>query len=100
MLKVMIKRTVPAGKEKDVGGLVTEMRTIAAHQPGYISGETLRSTENPDQMLVISIWNSEDDWKVWFASEKRKAIQAKIDAISGIETVYETYYYPHMPHAD
>lgn len=100
MLKVLIKRIVPAGKEKEVAGLITQMRAMAAHQPGYISGETLRSAENPDQVLVISIWNSEDDWKVWQASEQRKAVQAKIDAVAGTETVYETYYYPHMPHAD
>lgn len=100
MLKVLIKRTVPADKQKDVAGLITQMRTMATHQPGYISGETLHSAENPDQVLVISVWNSEDDWKVWFASEQRKAIQASIDEVAGAETVYETYYYPHMPHAD
>jgi len=100
MLKAIIKRTVPVGKEKEMLGLITQMRTMAACQAGYISGETLRSTENPEQLMVISIWSSEDDWKAWLASDDRKEIQAKIDKISGAETVYETYYYPHMPHAD
>ena len=100
MLKAIIKRTVPACNEKEMVGLITQMRVMAANQSGYISGETLRSTENPEQLMVISIWNSEDDWKSWLASDDRKAIQAKIDALSGTETVYETYYYPHMPHAD
>lgn len=100
MLKVMIKRNVPAGKEKEVEGLITQLRAMAVRQPGYISGETLRSAESPNQLMVISIWESEDDWRVWLASDERKALQAKIDAVSGCETVYETYHYPHMPHAD
>ena len=41
-VRVMIKRWVPTEKEKDLVSLITELRSMASKQPGYISGETMR----------------------------------------------------------
>lgn len=100
MFKVMIKRTVPPGKEEALQGLITQLRVAVSGQDGYISGETLMSTERPNEYLVISIWDREANWKSWLASEERKVIQDQIDALLGTETVYETYHYPYMTHSD
>ena len=100
MFKVMIKRTIPPGKEKDVRDMITLLRSLAMKQPGYISGETLQSADNPNQYLVISIWENEKDWRAWFNSSERKALQTNVDKLVGIDTVYESYYYPNMPRTD
>ncbi len=100
MMKVMIKRSVPEGKEQEVVALLTDLRTAASKQSGYVSGETLRSTEQADQLLVISIWEDEKDWHQGAMSDERRALQAKVDAITGTETVYERYVSPGMPHMD
>jgi heme oxygenase (mycobilin-producing) len=100
MYKVMIKRVVPPGKEKELNELITQLRMAVSGQGGYISGETLKNTERPNEYLVISIWDREEDWKCWLASEERKTIQGKIDTLLGAPTVYETYQYPYMPHSD
>ena len=62
-------------------------------QDGYISGETLRRRENPEEFLVISTWRSFEDWQNWFNSGKRKELQSKFDILSGRETTYEVYHY-------
>jgi heme-degrading monooxygenase HmoA len=93
-VKILIKRKVPREKGVALLNLITELRGRATVQPGYISGETMRSTEKPDEYLVISTWQSADDWKAWEASEERKTIQSKIDAILGEPTQYEIYDYP------
>jgi heme-degrading monooxygenase HmoA len=100
MFKVIIKRVVPPGKEKELLDLITQLRVAVSGQGGYISGETLKSSERPNEFLVISVWDREIDWKNWQASDERKEIQGKIDALLGKETVYDTYQYPHMPHSD
>ena len=69
MFKVIIKRTVPPEKEKALLELVTELRMGASGQDGYISGETLRSTTNPNEYIVISVWDSEAFWLAWLADE-------------------------------
>lgn len=99
MFKVMIKRTAPAGKEKALLDLITQIRVMASGQDGYISGETLNSTGHPGEFLVVSVWDREVDWKNWCANEKRIELQSKIDALIGPTTTYTTYQYPHNTHS-
>ncbi len=92
-VKVLIKRRVPLDKAKNMVGLFRQMRTLANEQDGYISGETLRSLETPDEFLVISSWQSSQDWKNWMASAERRKIQSEIDRLLGGQTTYEVFHY-------
>jgi heme-degrading monooxygenase HmoA len=76
-IKVLIKRKIKPGKEKELGEVVKELRSVAIRTPGYISGETLRSIEEPSLHLVISAWKSIEDWKSWVNSSERKALEQK-----------------------
>jgi heme-degrading monooxygenase HmoA len=92
-VKVLIKRSVSQDQAKALIPLVRQMRSSAATQAGYITGETLRSLDKPDEFLVISTWQSSDDWKKWLQSGERKAVQDKIDDLLGGETDYEIFHY-------
>jgi heme-degrading monooxygenase HmoA len=82
-VKVLIKRKVTHEKLKDAIRLFRELRNLALHQPGYISGETLRRLGKPEEFLVISVWQSSNDWKKWAATEERNEVQNKLDALLG-----------------
>ncbi|RJR17136.1 MAG: antibiotic biosynthesis monooxygenase [Desulfobacteraceae bacterium] len=73
--------------------LLVELRTLANHQPGYISGETLRNVSDPDEYLVISTWKSLGAWQRWFANQKRAELEGKVDALLGSSTVYKVFSY-------
>ena len=73
--------------------LLIELRALATGQPGYISGETLRNVDDPEESLVISTWNSVEDWKTWLASGERDRVQGKIDNLLGVVTEYRVYFY-------
>jgi heme-degrading monooxygenase HmoA len=92
-VKVLIKRKISQDRAKALIPLVRQMRASAATQAGYITGETLRSLDKPDEFLVISTWQSSEDWKKWLKSEDRKKVQEKIDALLGGETNYEIFHY-------
>ncbi len=92
-VKVLIKRSVSQDQAKTLIPLVRQMRASAATQAGYITGETLRSLDNPEEFLIISTWQSSDDWKKWLQSEERNKIQDKIDDLLGGETDYEIFHY-------
>jgi heme-degrading monooxygenase HmoA len=92
-VKVLIRRKVPEDKAKQMIPLFREMRTLANQQPGYITGETMRNLEKPDEFLVISTWETSDDWKRWVQSDERQQIQSKIDGLLGGETDYEIFHY-------
>ncbi len=90
-VKILIKRFVPENKENDLEVLLRLLRERTTSQPGYISGETLKRIDKPGENLVISIWQSVDDWRTWVLSEERTKIQEKIDILLGEDTKYEIY---------
>lgn len=92
-IKVLITRTVPQDKARGMLNLFREMRSLATGQDGYISGETLKSSDRLDVYLVISTWESADDWENWLKSKERQEIQGKIDALLGGKTAYEMFHY-------
>ena len=52
MFKVIIERQVREGE--DISPLLRELRAAAMHYPGYVSGETLVSTQDSSIIITIS----------------------------------------------
>jgi heme-degrading monooxygenase HmoA len=92
-VKVLIRRNVPESRAREMIPLFRKMRTLANEQPGYITGETMRNLEKPDEFLVISTWETSDDWKRWVQSNDRQQIQSQIDSLLGGKTEYEIFHY-------
>ncbi len=92
-VKILIKREVPREKAKEMIPLFRKLRTLATNQPGYISGETLKSLDRPDVFLVISTWQSAEDWEKWLISKERQEVQDQVDALLGGKTEYEVFHY-------
>ena len=91
-VSVMIKRRVKQGEQaRKLIPMILQLRALATYQPGYISGETLRNIEHPEECLVISNWESHADWKNWLASNERTAINSRIEALTGDPTEYDIY---------
>lgn len=70
-VRVLIEREIEPGDESKLQQLLMEMRMKAIRAGGYISGETLRNLNNPNMFLVVSTWNSMEDWKAWEKSADR-----------------------------
>ena len=49
-VKIIIRRTVAEEKVKDLIPLLEKLRALAKGQPDYISGETLKSLDKPDEL--------------------------------------------------
>lgn len=92
-VKIILRRKVTKDKEASLLPLLIQMRALATSQPGYISGETLRNMEDPEEVLVISTWQSAETWKTWLSSAQRTGIQEKIDALLEAKTETHIYYY-------
>jgi heme-degrading monooxygenase HmoA len=90
-VKILIKRSITQEVAPVVRPLIIELRAHAMKQHGYISGETLKCIDRPGEYLVISTWNSLDDWNKWLNTQERKILEDKIDSITGRSTEYTTY---------
>jgi heme oxygenase (mycobilin-producing) len=93
-VKILIKRRIPENiRETLFNTLIRELRVLATAQSGYISGETLKRVDRPNEYLVISTWQSVGAWNAWKASPERAEIQNRIEAMLGEPTEYEVYEY-------
>jgi heme-degrading monooxygenase HmoA len=92
-VKILIRRIVPDNQAREMIPLFRKMRTLANEQPGYITGETMRNLEKSGEFLVISTWETSDDWKRWLQSDERRQIQSQIDDLLGGKTEYEIFHY-------
>lgn len=81
MIRIVVERHLKEGKRGDLMPLLRELRAAALHHPGYVTGETLGSTEDPSAILVMSTWRSLDDWKAWEKSEPRIKLYEKIESL-------------------
>ena len=92
-VKVIIRRVVPEGRAEDLEPLLRELRARATAQPGYISGETLRRVDKPDEYLVIGTWETAEDWNRWATSQERNEVQGRIDLLLGMRTECAVFHY-------
>jgi heme-degrading monooxygenase HmoA len=87
MIRVVVEHHTNSKEDTDrLIDLIHELRMEAMKQPGYITGETLISAEDPRHILVISTWNKEDQWKAWDTSEKRTDLTRPVKPL--LETPY------------
>ena len=79
-VKVIIERRTLPGQERRALELMRAMRARCLDEPGYISGETLRDSEDPHNIVVISTWFGLMDWRQWHASADRAAFETQLRA--------------------
>ena len=89
--KILIKRKFQTGKKKEIISVLRELRSRAMDQPGYISGETLSSPEDPQLLMVIGSWQSLDHWHTWCNNPTRKALEQILESYQMGPTEYQEF---------
>ncbi|MBT8371228.1 MAG: antibiotic biosynthesis monooxygenase [Deltaproteobacteria bacterium] len=90
-VKIIIKRKFKDGNMRAASRFLIENRKGAMKQPGYISSETLRSLDDKDQVVVVSMWENRDAWETWRISETRMKIKDEFKDYLVGQTGYEHY---------
>ena len=93
----MIKRHVKNGMLKEVYSLLKEQRTRAMNQRGHVRGETLSRYQNPQYLLVMSMWLSMDNWLDWKEDKERRLNEEKLEQFLESPTEYEEYIFGTYP---
>jgi heme-degrading monooxygenase HmoA len=90
-VKILIKRKVADKHAPELDALLRKMRVLTLSRKGYISGETFNRLDAPGTSMVISTWQSIDDWRDWTLSKERIELQEQIDKLLGAPTEYEIF---------
>jgi heme-degrading monooxygenase HmoA len=78
MIRVLIERWMQPGVRKELLAALRDLRRDAIHEPGYVSGETLRDLEDPEHSVIISTWRTRADWDRWAESDARRRVRERI----------------------
>ena len=57
-VQVIIKRKLIIDKPQQIFPLLSELRSQAVQQTGYIDSMTLRNIDKPEEHMVISTWET------------------------------------------
>ncbi len=89
---IIIHRTVKdESTAKALIPLIVQLRSKAMIQPGFLTGQTFSCMDCDGEYMVISSWNTIEDWNRWMHDEKRQSIQRKVDELLGNKTEYRYY---------
>ena len=88
---VLSKRLFKIDQKENLIPLFKELRGLAKKQNGFISRGTFSSLTDPGEYIVISEWETVDDWRNWMDKKETRKIQGKIDSLLGEKTFFDVY---------
>jgi len=92
VVKVLVKRKFREQNTDEILSLLKEFRTGAMNEKGYISGVTLVKHDDPSSVVVISTWETLEDWRRWKSNQKRIKIDSMLEIYQVMPTEYEEYF--------
>jgi heme-degrading monooxygenase HmoA len=88
IIRRMLKDKVMA---ENLAPLIVQLRSRATVQPGFLTDQTFSCLDCEGEYLIITTWNTLEDWNKWMHSDERMVIQRKIDDMLGEKTLYRYY---------
>lgn len=90
-VKIVITRKFKEGALKDASAMLIQARSNAMKEKGYISSETLTSCDTPGRILVLSMWQTKEDWERYKDSSARQENERKYSEMLEGKTEYEVF---------
>lgn len=80
-VKVLITRIFKKDHLEKAYQPLMELRAVVTLRRGYVSGETLVSSEDPRKVLVISHWATRERWEEWQADPRRQEFIRRMEEL-------------------
>jgi heme-degrading monooxygenase HmoA len=74
------------GAAGDWDELMRERMAAARRQPGWVGGQLLQPTGDPQRRLIVGTWQTRDDWQAWHHDPSFEETRQELDElVSGPE---------------
>jgi len=80
LIRVLINRHVREGCLDDYVNSIRNARKKVLNFDGFIAGELLEEKSNSNHAIIISCWESFDDWEAWYDSDERKQVSQEMSS--------------------
>lgn len=78
MIRVLIERHIADGLAEHYDTTARGILQQAIDTHGFISGESLRNSHDPNHRLLIATFRTLQDWQLWEHSQERHDMMAKL----------------------
>ncbi|MEA1081725.1 antibiotic biosynthesis monooxygenase family protein [Marinobacter qingdaonensis] len=78
MIRVLIERHIAETLEDAYEQRARKVLQQAISAPGFISGETLSDSHDPNHRITLANWRSEADWDRWYRSQERRDLMSEL----------------------
>ena len=78
MIRVLIERHIAETLEEAYEKRSRNVLQQAVSAPGFVSGETLADSHDPNHRFTLANWRSEADWDRWFHSDERRELMLEL----------------------
>ncbi|SIQ08867.1 antibiotic biosynthesis monooxygenase family protein [Marinobacterium stanieri] len=79
MIRVLIERHIASELSEHYDRVARETLQAAMHFPGFISGEALHNSADPNHRVILATYRSENDWLRWASSDERRDMMDQIN---------------------
>ena len=66
---------------KDVEPILMQLRSHAMQYPGFVSAENLVSEEDSSVVIIISTWETIENWRTWVRSRRTQDLFQQAQAV-------------------
>lgn len=81
MIKVIIDRRIADDMESTYEASIKDTLRAILEAPGYVSGASYVDAKDSHHRIIITNWQSVEDWERWSISESRRDVIAAIQPI-------------------
>ena len=85
-VKVIIKRKFKEGHLREAAQMLIQARNNAMTEDGYISSETLSNCDDPNEIVVLSMWETRQDWWRYKDSRARQELERQFEELMEEQT--------------
>ena len=78
MIRVLIERHIADDLAEHYEKAARNTLQVATQAHGFISGESLKNSNDPNHRVVMATFRTIQDWQRWHSSEERKQIMEAI----------------------
>ncbi|WP_221798227.1 antibiotic biosynthesis monooxygenase family protein [Oceanobacter mangrovi] len=81
MIKVIIDRRIADDMESTYEEAMKRTLHAILEAPGYVSGASYKDARDTHHRVIITNWQSQQDWERWSVSDERKEVIAAFQPI-------------------
>ncbi len=90
-VKILIKRLLKGDNLHKAAEMLIQARTNAMGAEGYISSETLRGCDNPNEIVVVSMWETKEDWERYRDNPARIKLEEEFSELLESPAAHSAY---------